>query len=333
MSTRPRKAASLRQAASGALALTVGLVLCGLGPAQAAQGPATGRQLSQTRVARPMSNQACVVPVAADDAVLAVLKSASDARSVSDTVRLAVFEAAWVESHATSLPCGDADSLGVFQQRPSMGWGSTAQVQDPKYAVTKFLDKAIPIAAKNPTWTAGRVAQSVQRSAYPSRYDEVKAKAEELIKRSNALSWSALVAGQFTWPLVQYGEANNRVIAVQHLLRQAGTSTPVDGKYGLVTTKAAVSSFQTSRGLTVDGRIGAATWKKLVVTLTPGSKGQAVTALQKLLRVHGFSAVAVTGTLDAATAKAVSTFRTNHRLSAGTTVDVAVWNALVSTVR
>lgn len=63
----------------------------------------------------------------------------------------------------------DHDSLGLFQQRPSMGWGSTAQVTDPVYSATAFY-----LALQRvPGWTSMKVtvaAQRVQRSAYPNAY-------------------------------------------------------------------------------------------------------------------------------------------------------------------
>jgi hypothetical protein len=63
----------------------------------------------------------------------------------------------------------DHDSLGLFQQRPSMGWGSRAKVTDPVYAATAFY-----LALQRvPGWESMQVtvaAQSVQRSAYPNAY-------------------------------------------------------------------------------------------------------------------------------------------------------------------
>jgi murein DD-endopeptidase MepM/ murein hydrolase activator NlpD len=63
----------------------------------------------------------------------------------------------------------DHDSLGLFQQRPSTGWGSPAQVTDPVYASTKFYNKLKKV--KN--WQSlplTRAAQRVQISAYPGAY-------------------------------------------------------------------------------------------------------------------------------------------------------------------
>ncbi|MBW8766298.1 MAG: hypothetical protein JF630_08775, partial [Geodermatophilales bacterium] len=47
------------------------------------------------------------------------------------------------ESRLRNLPYGDRDSLGLFQQRPSQGWGTEAQVQDPVYAAGRFFDHLV----------------------------------------------------------------------------------------------------------------------------------------------------------------------------------------------
>src|SRR3954452_13102374 len=83
------------------------------------------------------------------------------------------------ESRLHNLDHGDRDSLGLFQQRPSQGWGTPAQVQDPVYAAGKFFDHLVEI----PGWDTGRlteVAQAVQRSAFPEAYEQWEPMATEL---------------------------------------------------------------------------------------------------------------------------------------------------------
>jgi Putative Flp pilus-assembly TadE/G-like len=98
---------------------------------------------------------------------------------VSDKVMLAAFEAGIVESGMRSLSGGDRDSAGVFQQRPSQGWGTWAQVTDVHYATTSFLTRAM--AAERSGQTAGQLAQEVQRSAFPLRYDQAQSAAMGLM--------------------------------------------------------------------------------------------------------------------------------------------------------
>jgi hypothetical protein len=66
---------------------------------------------------------------------------------------------------------GDLDSVGIFQQRPSQGWGTTAQLEDPAYAATAFFGALVKV----PNYTAlpvDQAAQDVQRSADGSAYEQ-----------------------------------------------------------------------------------------------------------------------------------------------------------------
>ncbi|MET9778588.1 M23 family metallopeptidase [Streptomyces sp. NPDC006367] len=74
----------------------------------------------------------------------------------------------------------DLDSRGLFQQRPSQGWGSASQVLDPIYASNKFYDALVKI----PNWDTkdlAHVAQGVQRSAYPDYYAKWETSAGKLV--------------------------------------------------------------------------------------------------------------------------------------------------------
>lgn len=92
----------------------------------------------------------------------------------------AAVEAGLVESGLRNLNYGDRDSLGVFQQRPSQGWGSPGQVRDVEHAATQFFSRAIPQAGKY--GNAGELAQAVQRSAYPGRYNQQSGQAASLLQ-------------------------------------------------------------------------------------------------------------------------------------------------------
>lgn len=73
------------------------------------------------------------------------------------------------ESKLRNIDYGDRDSLGLFQQRPSQGWGTEQQIQDPVYATNAFFDVLVKIEGyQNLPITAA--AQKVQRSAFPSAY-------------------------------------------------------------------------------------------------------------------------------------------------------------------
>ena len=124
----------------------------------------------------------CEVPPEHDPAVINQIHDIATSRGVTEKVMLSMFEAGWVESHMNNLNCGDSDSLGVFQQRPSQGWCDPADLcMDVNHATNAYLDQAIPNDQNNPGFTAGELAQSVQRSAYPERYDQAEGKARELL--------------------------------------------------------------------------------------------------------------------------------------------------------
>jgi len=76
---------------------------------------------------------------------------------------------AYLESGLHNIDYGDRDSLGLFQQRPSQGWGTPAQIMTPHYAAANFYRHL----AKVPGWEVIPVteaAQKVQRSALPDGY-------------------------------------------------------------------------------------------------------------------------------------------------------------------
>ncbi|TFK97140.1 hypothetical protein BDV98DRAFT_574962 [Pterulicium gracile] len=140
--------------------------------------------LATLSLASPLDKRECAsIPSTPDRNVLKQVYQVAKSRGVSEKVMLATFATCWVESHCHSLPCGDKDSYGVFQQRPSQGWGSKNQLMNVEYATNKFLDLCIPTAAKNPHLSAGTIAQMVQRSEYPHRYNQQVSKAHELLAR------------------------------------------------------------------------------------------------------------------------------------------------------
>ncbi|APX34503.1 hypothetical protein BH708_19295 [Brachybacterium sp. P6-10-X1] len=76
---------------------------------------------------------------------------------------------AYQESQLRNLDHGDRDSLGLFQQRPSQGWGSEEQIMDPIYSTNAFYDELEKIEGY-PAADINDVAQRVQRSGHPEAY-------------------------------------------------------------------------------------------------------------------------------------------------------------------
>jgi len=118
--------------------------------------------------------------------------------------RMSVPARGWVVAIATALQesvlsnlpnlgaRNDHDSVGLFQQRPSQGWGTVEQIMDPAYASTKFYQKLVSI----PGWERMAVtdaAQRVQGSAYPDAYAKHEPLAAEIVNNVAAGAARAVV--------------------------------------------------------------------------------------------------------------------------------------------
>jgi hypothetical protein len=166
---RRRRGWVLAAALVGAVVIPVTVLAISSGSAKApppsctASSPATGLRYSLTP--EQAQNAALVAAVAyrlglPDHAVTVALATALQ------------------ESELRNLPYGDRDSVGLFQQRPSQGWGTSAQLLDPIYATTAFYGALTKVAG----WQAMAVtdaAQAVQHSGSPEAYaaweDEARA--------------------------------------------------------------------------------------------------------------------------------------------------------------
>lgn len=129
----------------------------------------------------PAGVSGAVTPLSDEMAVNArTIISVGTSLGVSDYGLVIALAAAMQESSLRNLNYGDRDSLGLFQQRPSTGWGSPAQVTDPVYASRLFFGGPSNPNRGNtrglldiPGWqsmTVTHAAQSVQLSAYPDAY-------------------------------------------------------------------------------------------------------------------------------------------------------------------
>ncbi|MDX6240287.1 MAG: hypothetical protein QOG10_5107 [Kribbellaceae bacterium] len=106
-----------------------------------------------------------------------IIDKVAVARGLPGQATLVALMTALQESQLQNLSYGDRDSVGLFQQRPSAGWGTVAQIEDPVYAAEAFF------GGVNPPSPPGLVdingwesmpytvaAQSVQVSAFPDAY-------------------------------------------------------------------------------------------------------------------------------------------------------------------
>jgi len=88
------------------------------------------------------------------------------------------------ESTLLNINYGDRDSLGLFQQRPSAGWGTPNQILRPVYAADAFLNALRTYQANNPSWAhqpLWQPAQGVQASGFPYAYAKWEAQAAQLV--------------------------------------------------------------------------------------------------------------------------------------------------------
>lgn len=78
---------------------------------------------------------------------------------------------AYQESKLENIDYGDRDSIGIFQQRPSQGWGTVEQIMDPYYSTGKFFDALVRVEGYQ-EMRITEAAQEVQRSGFPEAYQD-----------------------------------------------------------------------------------------------------------------------------------------------------------------
>ncbi|MGP6178132.1 LysM peptidoglycan-binding domain-containing protein [Microbacterium sp. A196] len=147
---------------------------------------AAPEQVSEAPAASPTASVALNPPQAEN---VALIIRIGRELGVSDHGIAIALGTSMVESWLRNLDWGDRDSLGLFQQRPSTGWGTADQIMNRDYSIRAFFT-----GASNPDGTITRglldipgwegmsfanAAQSVQISAYPQRYAEWETAAYE----------------------------------------------------------------------------------------------------------------------------------------------------------
>jgi hypothetical protein len=103
------------------------------------------------------------------------------ARAIPERGRIIAVATAYQESSLRNRPNGDRDSVGLFQQRPSQGWGTVEQIMDPVYAAGKFYDALLEVQ----DWqdmSLTDAAQAVQYSGFPDAYAKWEPQATTLVR-------------------------------------------------------------------------------------------------------------------------------------------------------
>jgi hypothetical protein len=169
----------MRRWAVIAAGLTAFVVLAGVGVF------AVARMLGNVTLPIPSAYQCKVGPGPNDQVRLSASQAANAAtiaavgirRGVPERAIVVALATAFQESDLENLSGGDRDSIGLFQQRPSQGWGTPEQIADPRYAAGRFYSALLKVRG----WEEMRVtdaAQAVQRSAYPELYEQHAARSE-----------------------------------------------------------------------------------------------------------------------------------------------------------
>jgi hypothetical protein len=142
---------------------------------------------------------------------------------------------AYQESKISNIAGGDRDSLGLFQQRPSQGWGTRKQIMDRYYSINAFYD-ALEEVDGYQEMRITEAAQAVQRSGFPEAYEDHAADARVLASALTGYS----AGGTFTCVvrhddgLESETELNSagltgRAAAVRHSLGKAFGDVPMGG--------------------------------------------------------------------------------------------------------
>jgi hypothetical protein len=127
----------------------------------------------QQRCVATANNRSTVVDL--DQAHFAsIIAGVSVRRGLPPRAASIAIATAYQETGIRNLDYGDRDSVGLFQQRPSQGWGTKQQLMDPEYAAGRFYDALVKIE----NWETADItdiAQQVQRSGYPEAYRDHEA--------------------------------------------------------------------------------------------------------------------------------------------------------------
>jgi hypothetical protein len=144
--------------------------------------------LRGTGVTEPVPGEERCVATADDQSVAidldqahyaAIIVGVSVRRGLPPRAASIAMATVYQETGIRNLDYGDRDSVGLFQQRPSQGWGTVKELSDPYYATNAFYDALVKVDG----WESGDindVAQQVQRSGYPEAYRDHVADARVL---------------------------------------------------------------------------------------------------------------------------------------------------------
>jgi len=133
--------------------------------------------------------------------IAATIAGVAHHRGMPSRAVTVAYATAMQETHLHDPDYGDLDSVGVFQQRPSEGWGPASKLVDPVYASTRFFRALaqVPDYRQMPVYKA---AQAVQHSADGSAYEQYQGLAAHL-----TTAFAGAPRAVWCWPAGHHGAA------------------------------------------------------------------------------------------------------------------------------
>ncbi|WP_329553669.1 C40 family peptidase [Streptomyces sp. NBC_00696] len=165
---------------SGSLLLTVPILAVGAGSASASCSTGGAQAVDTTAVAAQVKaildgdTKETVSVAGLDDPAEQVpnaktVQATGVAMNIPARGQIVALATALQESGLRNLAYGDRDSLGLFQQRPSQGWGTANEILDPVHSATKFYEALEKVSGWQ-SLSVTQAAQAVQRSGFPEAY-------------------------------------------------------------------------------------------------------------------------------------------------------------------
>jgi hypothetical protein len=173
---RPQRRKSRRRAVIGTSLLLV--IAAGIYLAVRSLAPVIGPVLTGSGCSAAASHQSVLLDTQ-QASIASTIAGVAHQQSMPRAAVTIAYATAMQESKLHDLAYGDMDSVGVFQQRPSQGWGPARKLENPVYATTKFF-RALKDIHGYQSMPVYQAAQAVQHSADGSAYIQYERMATEM---------------------------------------------------------------------------------------------------------------------------------------------------------
>lgn len=163
----------------------------------------------------------------------ALISAVSVKRGLPPRAATIALATAFQESGLRNIDYGHLDSVGLFQQRPSQGWGTVEEIQDPYYSAGRFYSALVDVKGYT-TMEIAVAAQAVQRSADGSAYAQHEAGARVLASSLTGQS-EAVFSCEIQQPAASASAGSD---LIGELGRAYGTAKPGGGDIGVTASVA-----------------------------------------------------------------------------------------------